>query len=102
MSRLRQVRSIAAMMRELGRKGLPIPDAPDLSLGERFSIILRQLPADCWERLLGRSVAHIRRYESDASQLPLSVAVALTDAAGVPLAWLAWGQQQPRRTGGRA
>jgi hypothetical protein len=45
MNRLRHVRSISAMIPEFVRKGFPLPDASNLSLGQRFAIILRCLVA---------------------------------------------------------
>jgi hypothetical protein len=76
--------------------GAPLPDFSDLTVGDRFAILLRLVPDDQWEQLLGRSKNHIRKYES-GTEIPLTVVAALAAETEVPLDWIVLGSAMDRR-----
>lgn len=93
---LRDIRSKASAIKSLA-PGQQLPDASELTMAQRVSVLLRIIPQCHWATL-GKSGGQLRRYERNAI-LPLSVAIALSSATGVPIGWIAWGREQRGASG---
>lgn len=76
--------------------GAALPDLSHLSIGERFAIALRLIPAAQREATLKRSPQQIARYES-GTEIPLTSVAALAAAAEIPLKWIVTGRAMERK-----
>jgi SOS-response transcriptional repressor LexA len=74
----------------------PLPDWSHLSLGDRFAIALRLLPASRWQAELGKSKKQLDRYAA-GSEIPMLVAAALARAAELPIDWIVSGRAMERK-----
>lgn len=92
-----EIKQIRAFVEKLQGQpdGAPMPDWSDLSIGDRFAIALRLIPADQREKLLGKSESHLKRYES-GTDIPLTVVAALAAETEIPLAWIVSGKAMDR------
>jgi phage repressor protein C with HTH and peptisase S24 domain len=77
--------------------GAPMPDWSELSIGDRFGIVLRLVPADQRKRLLGKSDSHVKRYERGDVDVPFTVVAALAAETEIPLDWIVSGKAMERR-----
>jgi len=87
---IKQIREFVELLRGLP-DGAPMPDWSDLTIGDRFAIALRLIPAEHWEQLLGKVEGHLRRYENGVD-IPLTVITALAAETEIPLDWFAYGK----------
>jgi hypothetical protein len=91
---IKQIRSYVDRLMALP-DGAPMPDWSELSIGDRFEIALRLVPADQREELLGKSAEHVRRY-SRGVDIPLTVVAALAAETEIPLDWIVTGRAMMR------
>lgn len=73
-----------------------MPDWSHLSIGDRFGIVRRLIPAEQREALLGKSDSHVRRYEQGLD-IPLTVVAALAAETEIPLDWIVSGKAMDRK-----
>jgi phage repressor protein C with HTH and peptisase S24 domain len=92
---IKQIRAFTEKLRDLPDEAL-MPDWAGLSVGDRFAIVLRLIPPDQQEPLLGKSEGHIRRYERGLD-IPLTVVAALAAETEIPLDWIVSGKAMLRR-----
>jgi hypothetical protein len=92
---IKQIRSLVEKILELP-DGAPMPDFSDLTIGDRFAIALRLVPAEHRDELLGKSDSHLRRYERGVD-IPLTVVAALAAETEIPMEWIVSGQPVDRR-----
>lgn len=89
---IKEIRRRAELLRSLPN-GSELPDWTDLSYSDRIAIIMRLLPPDQREVLLGRSQKQLDRYAAGGG-MPFSVAAALAIETEIPLDWIATGRPQ--------
>src|SRR5712664_4038318 len=92
---IKQIRSYVDQLLALPDEA-PMPDWSFLSIGDRFAIALRLIPAEQRTQVLGKSAVHARRYEQ-GTDIPLTVVAALAAETEIPLQWIATGQEMDRR-----
>lgn len=92
---IKQIRSFVEKLQALP-DAAPMPDWSELSIGDRFGIALRLVPADQRTQLLGKSESHIKRYEQGVD-IPLTVVAALAAETEIPLEWIVSGKTMDRR-----
>lgn len=76
--------------------GAPMPDWSELSIGDRFAIVRRLVPADQREEVTGKSDSQHQRYEQ-GMDIPLTVVAALAAETEIPLEWIVSGKAMDRR-----
>ncbi|WP_295844066.1 S24 family peptidase [Tardiphaga sp.] len=77
--------------------GAALPDWSRLTIGDRFGITLRLVPAAQREQLLGKSASTYSRYEQ-GMDIPLTVVATLSAETEIPLDWIVSGRAMDRRT----
>ncbi|MFT3942079.1 S24 family peptidase [Rhodopseudomonas sp.] len=92
---IRQIRSFVEQLENLP-DGASLPDWSDLTVGDRFAIVVRLIPQAEREDLLGKSEGHVRRYERGVD-IPLTVVAALAAATEIPLEWIVSGRAMERK-----
>lgn len=74
----------------------PLPDWSELSIGDRFAVVRRLVPADQREEVTGKSDSQHQRYEQ-GGDIPLTVVAALAAETEIPLEWIVSGKAMDRR-----
>jgi phage repressor protein C with HTH and peptisase S24 domain len=93
---IKQIRSFVDQLLNLPDDA-PMPDWRELSVGDRFAIVVRLIPQENRANVLGKSAVHVRRYEQ-GTDIPLTVVAALAAETEVPLDWIVSGEAMPRRS----
>lgn len=93
-----EIKQIRAFVEKLAGlpEGAPMPDWSDLSIGDRFAVVIRLVPADQREQLTGRSDSQHQRYER-GGDIPLTVVAALAAETEIPLQWIVSGKAMDRK-----
>jgi phage repressor protein C with HTH and peptisase S24 domain len=93
---IRQIREYVDLLESLP-DGAALPDWSRLTIGDRFGITLRLVPAAQREQLLGKSASTYSRYEQ-GMDIPLTVVATLSAETEIPLDWIVSGRAMDRRT----
>ena len=93
---IKQIRSFAKKLLELP-DGAPMPGWPELTIGDRLSIVAQLIPEAQRDEVMGvKSSFALPRYRS-GTDIPITLVAALAAETEIPLTWIVTGKPMMRR-----